>query len=111
MAAKKPTTIKKQLRENMKDSSMRKVRVLGGTAQAGLPKTTKDMQKYSSMAKSTTSKKVTLSGSAKPKPTVKPKAPVKKVNPEKLLQQYLNQGMNLDKARKKVSDQTGVWPN
>jgi len=42
----------------------------------------------------------------------KPKAPVKKkTNPESLLQQYLKQGMSLDRARKKVSDQTGVWPN
>lgn len=50
------------------------------------------------------------------KATQKPKAPAKaptktKVNPERMLQQYLNQGMSLDKARKKVSDQTGVWPN
>ena len=51
---------------------------------------------------------------SKKKPTPKPtaKAPAKpKVNPEKLLQQYLRQGMNLDKARKKVSNETGVWPN
>lgn len=69
MAMKKPTTIKKQLSEKMKDTSMKKVRVLGGTAQAGLPKTTKDMQKYSSMARSSASKKITLSGSPKPKST------------------------------------------
>ena len=30
---------------------------------------------------------------------------------EKLLQKYLREGMNLDKARKKVSNETGVWPN
>ena len=48
---------------------MKKVRVLGGTAQAGLPKTTKDMQKYSSMARSSASKKVALSGAPKPKST------------------------------------------
>jgi hypothetical protein len=30
---------------------------------------------------------------------------------EKLLQQYLKQGMSLDKARKKVSAETGIWPN
>lgn len=30
---------------------------------------------------------------------------------EKLLQKYLNQGMSLDKARKKVSSEIGIWPN
>lgn len=47
----------------------------------------------------------------KPKPKVTPKAPAKKINPEKLLQEYLKKGMSLDKARNKVANQTGTWPN
>jgi hypothetical protein len=47
-----------------------------------------------------------------PKPTAKAPAKPKSVpNAERLLQQYLKQGMNLDKARKKVSAETGIWPN
>lgn len=53
--------------------------------------------------------------SASKKPTPAPKkTPLKGTsvsNAEKLLQQYLKQGMSLDKARKKVSTQTGIWPN
>ena len=48
-----------------------------------------------------------------PKPTPK-KTPVIKTGPtgaEKLLQKYLREGMSLDKARKKVSNETGIWPN
>ena len=48
-----------------------------------------------------------------PKPTPK-KTPTIKTGPtgaEKLLQKYLRQGMSLDKARKKVSNETGIWPN
>jgi predicted Zn-dependent protease len=51
------------------------------------------------------------------KPTPKPapkKTPVIKTGPtgaEKLLQKYLREGMSLDKARKKVSNETGIWPN
>lgn len=51
----------------------------------------------------------------KPKPTVKkkatPKPTVKKVNPEKMLQDYLKKGMTLDKARQKVLKETGSWAN
>lgn len=51
---------------------------------------------------------------SKKKPTPAPKAPAKPKsvpNAERLLQQYLKQGMSLDKARKKVSAETGIWPN
>lgn len=52
---------------------------------------------------------------ASKKPTPKPtatKTPAKpKMNPERLLREYLKQGMSLDKARKKVTAETGVWPN
>ena len=53
---------------------------------------------------------------ASKKPTPKPAAtgtgkPKSVPNAERLLQQYLKQGMSLDKARKKVSAETGVWPN
>lgn len=47
-----------------------------------------------------------------PKPTVKAPAKPKGVSgAEKLLQQYLKQGMPLDKARKKVTAETGIYPN
>ena len=47
-----------------------------------------------------------------PKPTVKAPSKSGSVSgAEKLLQQYLKQGMSLDKARKKVSAETGIWPN
>ena len=52
---------------------------------------------------------------SKKKPIPAPKkTPSIKTGPtgaEKLLQKYLNQGMSLDKARKKVSSETGIWPN
>jgi hypothetical protein len=49
-----------------------------------------------------------------PKQTAKAKTPAKPKRvsgAEKLLQQYLKQGMSLNKARKKVSAETGIWPN
>lgn len=48
-----------------------------------------------------------------PKPTPK-KTPTIKTGPvgaEKLLQKYLREGMSLDKARKKVTNETGIYPN
>ena len=52
---------------------------------------------------------------ASKKPTPAPKkTPTIKTGPtgaEKLLQKYLREGMSLDKARKKVSNETGIWPN
>ncbi len=51
----------------------------------------------------------------KPTPTPAPKkTPLKGTSitgAEKLLQKYLREGMSLDKARKKVSAETGIWPN
>ena len=53
--------------------------------------------------------------SKKPTPTPTPKkTPTIKTGPtgaEKLLQKYLRQGMSLDKARKKVTNETGIYPN
>ena len=52
---------------------------------------------------------------ASKKPTPAPKkTPTIKTGPtgaEKLLQKYLRQGMSLDKARKKVTAETGIYPN
>lgn len=54
---------------------------------------------------------------ASKKPTSAPapkKTPTIKTGPtgaEKLLQKYLRQGMTLDKARKKVTSETGIYPN
>jgi hypothetical protein len=54
---------------------------------------------------------------ASKKPTATPapkKTPAIKTGPtgaEKLLQKYLRQGMSLDKARKKVTAETGIYPN
>ena len=48
-----------------------------------------------------------------PKPAPK-KTPLKGTSitgAEKLLQKYLREGMSLNKARKKVSAETGIWPN
>ena len=52
---------------------------------------------------------------ASKKPTPAPKkTPTIKTGPvgaEKLLQKYLREGMSLDKARKKVTNETGIYPN
>jgi hypothetical protein len=52
---------------------------------------------------------------ASKKPTPAPKkTPTIKTGPtgaEKLLQKYLREGMSLDKARKRVTNETGIYPN
>ena len=46
-----------------------------------------------------------------PTPTAKKSPPGSVSGAERLLQQYLKQGMSLEKARKKVSAETGIYPN
>lgn len=46
-----------------------------------------------------------------PMPKKTPSKPTGITGAEKLLQKYLREGMSLDKARKKVSNETGIWPN
>jgi hypothetical protein len=62
-----------------------------------------------------TNPRVAAYEASKKKPTPAPKkTPSIKTGPtgaEKLLQKYLREGMSLDKARKKVSNETGFWPN
>jgi hypothetical protein len=50
----------------------------------------------------------------KPTPSPSPKKTTIKTGPtgaEKLLQKYLREGMSLDKARKRVTNETGIYPN
>jgi hypothetical protein len=46
-----------------------------------------------------------------PTPKVTPKIKTGPVGAEKLLRKYLREGMSLNKARKKVTNETGIYPN
>lgn len=48
---------------------------------------------------------------SKKKPTPAPKIKTGPTGAEKLLQKYLREGMSLDKARKRVTNETGIYPN